>query len=53
MAPNFRCEFKVHRHSCLWEKVYIILFQFGVNRHVYDVINFMINIILGNLLVMQ
>ena len=53
IAPNFRCMFKVHRHSCLREKVYIILFQSRVNRHVCDVINFIINVILSNLLVMQ
>ena len=53
MAPNFRCKFKVHRHSCLRENVYIILFQSRVNRHVCDVINCMINVILSNLLWMQ
>ena len=33
------------------KKVYIILFQSRVNRHVCDVINFMINVILSYLLV--
>ena len=47
MAQNFRCQFKVHRQSCLQEKVLIILFQSPVNRHVCDVINFMINVILS------
>ena len=53
MAPKFRCKFKVHWQSCLQEKVDIILFQFQGNRHVCDVINFMINVILNYLLVMQ
>ena len=55
MTPNFRCEFKVHWQSCLQEKVYIILFQYRVNRHVCGVINFMINVILSylHILVMQ
>ena len=53
MEPNFRCKFKVHGKSCLQKKVCIILFQSRVNRHVCDVINFMINVILSYLLVMQ
>ena len=53
MAPDFRCKFKVHRHSCLQEKVDKILFQSRVNRHVCDVINFRINVTLSYLLVMQ
>ena len=53
MAPNFRCKFQVNEQSCLQEKVYIFLFQSRVNRHVCDVINFMINVILSYLLVMQ
>ena len=40
MAPNFRCKFKYQSKTCLQEKVYIILFQSRVNRHVCDVINF-------------
>ena len=47
MAPNFRCEFKKQFKTCLQEKVYIILFQSRVNRHVCDVINFMINVVLS------
>ena len=43
--------FKVHLQSCLQEKVYIIQFQFRVNRHVCDVINFILNVILSFLLV--
>ena len=35
------------------KKVNTILFQSRVNRHVCDVINFMINVILSYLLVMQ
>ena len=35
------------------EKVYLILFQSRVNRHVCDVINFMKNVILSYLLAMQ
>ena len=35
------------------KNVYKILFQFRVNRHVCDVINFMINVILIYLLVMK
>ena len=53
MVPNFRCKFKVHWQSCLQGKVYIILFQPRINRHVRDVTNFMINVILSFLLVMQ
>ena len=53
MAQNLRCNFKVHWQSCLQNKVYIILFQSRENRHVYDVINFMINVILSYLLMMQ
>ena len=54
MAPKFRCKFKVHGQSLLQEtKVYKILFQSRVNRNVCDVINFMINVILSYLLVMQ
>ena len=53
MASNFRCKFIVHWHSCLQEKVYIIPFQSRVNRHICDVMNFMINVFLSYLLVMQ
>ena len=53
MARNFRCKFKVDLHSCWQEKVYIILFQSRVNRHVCDVINFVINVISSYLLMMQ
>ena len=54
MTKNFRCKYKVHRHSCLQEKkVYIMLFQFRVNRHVCDVNNFMVNVIFSYLLAMQ
>ena len=53
MAPNFGRNFKVHLQSCLQVNVYIILFHSRVNMHVCDVINFMINVILSYLLVMQ
>ena len=53
MAPNFRCKFKVRWHSCLYEKVYISMFQSRVNRYICDVINFKINVILSYLLVMH
>ena len=39
--------------NLLAENNYIILFRSRVNRHVYDVIYFMINVILSYLLVMQ
>ena len=52
IAPNFRCKFKLQSKSCLPYKIYINLFQSRVNRHVCDVINFMINVILSYLLVM-
>ena len=41
MAPNFRCEFNSQSKIRLKDKVYIILFQSRVNRHVCDVINFL------------
>ena len=52
MAQNFRYKFNIHLYSSMQKKVYIILFQSRVNRHVCDVINFMINVILSYLLVM-
>ena len=39
-------------NNSLHGKVYITLFQSRVNRHVCDVINFMLNVILSYLLVM-
>ena len=53
MTPNkLICKFKYQSQSCLQENVYIIVFQSGVNRHAYDFINFINNVILINLLVM-
>ena len=46
MAPNFRCKFKVQTKLLAGIK-YLILFQSRINRHVCDVINFMINVILS------
>ena len=51
MTPNFRCKFKKHSQSCWQDFIYIILFQSLVDRYVCDVINFIINVILSNLLV--
>ena len=53
MVPNFICKFTVHRQNCLQKKIYIILLQSRVNGHVCDVNNFMINVILSYLLMMQ
>ena len=51
MASNFRCKYKYQYKSCLKEKVYIILFQSRVtSRHVCDIINFLIKVILSYLL---
>ena len=52
MAPILRCKFKYQSEGWLQEKVFIILFQSQVNRHVCDVINFLIKVILSYLLVM-
>ena len=62
---SYLCKFETKWHQILdaslmyidkgpyRKKVYIILFQYRVNRHVSDVINFMINTILSYLPVMQ
>ena len=34
MAPNFKFKFKLQSKSCLHVKVYIILFQSRINKHV-------------------
>ena len=53
MVQNFRCKFKGTLTKVLAGNKNIILFQSRVNRHVCDVIDFMINVILSILLFMQ